>query len=318
MAQPPPHRYGAVAGSARRPVASPRSSFRSSSSASGTWSGSRWSPSRPSSRASSTSAGPAARWGRRWPTRSLFLFGGVGYLAPVALFAAGALIVLRPCCRGAPASSPARSACSRALCSASRPGRSGSAPATPPRDGFLDAEYLREHGGAVGEALYWVVEPRCSPTSAPTSCSSFLLLGRRAAAHRRLDRGRAARPPTRRHARTGERVRALDAGSAGASAASRPHRCRRRGRLREPDAEPEAVEPPEPEDSEPVVRATHVEAPALDAAERYPGPVRRGRARAPEDDDAVRTSPRPEPPRRRAGAAGRLAEPRTSSTPRRR
>jgi DNA segregation ATPase FtsK/SpoIIIE, S-DNA-T family len=33
---------------------------------------------------------------------------------------------------------------------------------------------------------------------------------------------------------------------------------------------PDPVEPPEPPNSEPVVRATHVEAPALDAAERYP------------------------------------------------
>ena len=32
----------------------------------------------------------------------------------------------------------------------------------------------------------------------------------------------------------------------------------------------ESVAPPEPEDSEPVVRATHVEAPALDGSERYP------------------------------------------------
>ena len=33
---------------------------------------------------------------------------------------------------------------------------------------------------------------------------------------------------------------------------------------------PGPVEPPEPENQEPVVRATHVEAPALDAEERYP------------------------------------------------
>jgi S-DNA-T family DNA segregation ATPase FtsK/SpoIIIE len=32
----------------------------------------------------------------------------------------------------------------------------------------------------------------------------------------------------------------------------------------------EPVEPPEPEDEEPIVRATHVEAPALDGSERYP------------------------------------------------
>ena len=37
-----------------------------------------------------------------------------------------------------------------------------------------------------------------------------------------------------------------------------------------PLPESERMEPPEPEDREPVVRATHVEAPALDGAERYP------------------------------------------------
>ncbi len=36
------------------------------------------------------------------------------------------------------------------------------------------------------------------------------------------------------------------------------------------DHSDEPLGPPEPEDSEPVVRATHVEAPALDGAERYP------------------------------------------------
>ena len=50
---------------------------------------------------------------------------------------------------------------------------------------------------------------------------------------------------------------------------------------------PERIEPPEPEDREPVVRATHVEVPALDAAARYPELYD-------EDDDAPAAAEEPE------------------------
>src|SRR5918997_712456 len=75
---------------------------------------------------------------------------------------------------------------------------------------------------------------------------------------RRLPRRRAPARPGHRVARP----------RAGRHAARRP-----RGPLPGdpiPGIPREPAGPPEPEDSEPVVRATHVEAPALDAAERYP------------------------------------------------
>src|SRR5688572_26692771 len=85
----------------------------------------------------------------------LFLFGGVGYLAPVALFATGALIVIRPML---PAVHPFKTG---ALCLAAAltlglaAGSLGLGPGDTPRDGFFDAPYLREHGGLVGESLFW-------------------------------------------------------------------------------------------------------------------------------------------------------------------
>ena len=60
----------------------------------------------------------------------LFLFGAVGYLAPVALFAVGALLVVRPMIRQSIPSRRARHAWWARSRSGSRPDRSGSAPAT--------------------------------------------------------------------------------------------------------------------------------------------------------------------------------------------
>ena len=85
----------------------------------------------------------------------LFLFGGIGYLAPVALFAAGALIVVRPML---PAAHPLKTgaAClAAALTLGLAAGSLGMGPGDTPRDGFLDASYLREHGGLAGESLFW-------------------------------------------------------------------------------------------------------------------------------------------------------------------
>ena len=79
----------------------------------------------------------------------------------------------------------------------------------------------------------------------------------------------------------------------------------------------ESVAPPEPEDSEPVVRATHVEAPALDASERYPDfyedeePRRRKRS-----SEAGRPGARARSPSRcRSRCPSPSRPPRRSSTP---
>ena len=86
----------------------------------------------------------------------LFLFGAVGYLAPVALFAVGALLVVRPMM---PAIHPFKTGAAclvGALTLGLAAGSLGLGPGDTPRDGFLDPSYLREHGGLVGESLFWV------------------------------------------------------------------------------------------------------------------------------------------------------------------
>src|SRR3954471_6555522 len=85
----------------------------------------------------------------------VFLLGGVAYLVPVALFATGTLIVLRPLL---PTLRPFRAG---AICLvlALMLGLAGTlfglGPSHPPRDEFFQPDYFRDHGGLFGEALYW-------------------------------------------------------------------------------------------------------------------------------------------------------------------
>ncbi len=201
----------------------------------------------------------------------LYLFGGVGYAAPVALFAAGALIMLGPVL---PAVHPFKTGalcllC--ALCLGFAAGSLGLGPGDAPRDGFLDPSYLREHGGLFGESLYWVVSTLFSDVGAHLLFAFLLLAGVLL-----LTGASVAGVLTSTHraaTTTGERVRRSTHGLATAFGGEPtvPLPATRRAPERElDDDEPEPVQPPEPEDSEPVVRATHVEAPALDASERYP------------------------------------------------
>src|SRR3954454_5189453 len=85
----------------------------------------------------------------------VFLLGGVAYLVPVALFATGTLIVLRPLL---PTLRPFRAG---AICLvlALMLGLAGTlfglGPSHPPRHEFFQADYFRDHGGAIGEGLYY-------------------------------------------------------------------------------------------------------------------------------------------------------------------
>src|SRR4051812_26100668 len=85
----------------------------------------------------------------------VFLFGGVGYLVPIALFGAGAVMVLRPVL---PSVRPFRSGAIcllLALMLGLAAGSFGLGPDHPVRHGFFHSAYFREHGGAVGDGLYF-------------------------------------------------------------------------------------------------------------------------------------------------------------------
>src|SRR3954451_1874553 len=89
--------------------------------------------------------------GLRW------LFGGVAYLTPVALFATGTLLVMRPLL---PAVRPFKTGglcLVTALMLGLAAGTFGLGPAHPVRHGaFAQPEFFRVHGVLVGESLYWV------------------------------------------------------------------------------------------------------------------------------------------------------------------
>jgi S-DNA-T family DNA segregation ATPase FtsK/SpoIIIE len=214
----------------------------------------------------------------------LFLFGGVAYVVPIALFAAGALLVVRPML---PAVHPLKAG---ALCLLAAltlglaAGSLGMGPGDTPRDGFLDADYLERHGGLIGESLFWLTSELFSVVGAHI-LFVFLLLGgillltgasiagilaatRRAATHT----GQRVRRTAETLNLPTETLMPSTAGPAGAP---------------EPKSEP--IEPPEPPDREPVVRATHVEAPALDAATRYPDLYDEHRPEPPDEPEPAET-----------------------------
>src|SRR3954463_522499 len=88
----------------------------------------------------------------------VFLFGGVGYLVPVVLFGTGAVLVLRPIL---PSVRPFRSGAIcllLALMLGLAAGSFGLGPENPARHGFFHADYFRDHGGAVGDGLYFVTK----------------------------------------------------------------------------------------------------------------------------------------------------------------
>src|SRR4051794_6933576 len=88
----------------------------------------------------------------------IYLFGGVGYLAPIAMFGAGAVLVLRQLL---PSVRPfkAGSACLLAGLMLGLAARSfGIGPAHPARHGYFKPEYFKHHGGAVGDAMYAVTK----------------------------------------------------------------------------------------------------------------------------------------------------------------
>ena len=218
-----------------------------------------------------------------------FVFGAVASTVPVALLGAGALLIMRPTL---PATHPFKTG---ALCLAAgltlgfAAGSLGLGPGDTPRDGFLDATYLERHGGLSGESLFWASSKLFSEAG-----SHILFVFLLVAGVLLLTGGSIAGLLNRTRVvavGTGDRVRRT-ANTLNLPTDPLPSLTARRTR------EPEPLEPPEPEDREPVVRATHVEAPALDAADRYPDLYEDEEAGEEQEgeDTMVAPEPDPEPP----------------------
>jgi S-DNA-T family DNA segregation ATPase FtsK/SpoIIIE len=177
----------------------------------------------------------------------LFMFGGVGYGAPVVLFAAGALIVIRPML---PAVHPFKTGTlclAAALMLGLAAGSLGLGPGDTPRDGFLDSSYLEHHGGLVGETLFWASAKLFS-----TAGSHILFMFLALAGVLLL---------------TGASIAGIVTATREAAVTTTERVRRTTGTARLPYEPLPPITPPEPEDREPVVRATHVEVPALDQDE---------------------------------------------------
>ena len=181
-----------------------------------------------------------------------YILGQVSYAVPVAIVAAGAILVLRPVL---PAVRPFRSGALclfAALALMLAAGTFGIGPRGM-RDGYWDASFFEPRGGIVGDALLYCVATAVSTIGAHILAvflfvaGTLLLTGASVAGVLRAT-GSGLADTTRAISRT---VPARARRTA-PIAADRPAHL----------PEPEPYHPPEPADSEVVVRATHVEAPA--------------------------------------------------------
>jgi S-DNA-T family DNA segregation ATPase FtsK/SpoIIIE len=186
----------------------------------------------------------------------VYLFGGVGYLAPIAMFGAGAVLVLRQLL---PSVRPfkAGSACLLAGLMLGLAARSfGIGPDHPARHGYFKPEYFKHHGGAVGDAMYAVTKTLIQQFGTDIlflfliAAGVLLLTGASLAGIVRVT-GESVTATTRRVRQSTQEFAAVVSGK--------------------PAQEPKPVlEDDKPPEVEPVVRATHVEAPALDGERRFP------------------------------------------------
>ncbi len=197
----------------------------------------------------------------------LLLFGGAGYLVPVALFGTGAVLVLRPML---PAVNPFRTGAlclGAALCLGLAAGSLGLGPGDTPRNGTFDPEYLRSHGGLVGEALFYGIRTLFQEVGAHI-LFVFLLLGGLLLL-------------------TGASVAGIVKGTR-ESVASTTRRVRKSTGEFASVMRTERTQPLPPE-VEPVVRATHVEVPAEEEDEEG------FELEADEEPELIEPEPEPDP-----------------------
>ena len=185
----------------------------------------------------------------------IYLFGGVGYLVPIAMFGAGAVLVLR---QVLPSVRPfkAGAACLLFGLMLGLAARSfGIGPAHPARHGYFKPEYFKHHGGVVGDAMYAVTKTLIQQFGTDIlflflmAAGILLLTGASLAGIVRAT-GESVTATTRRVRQSTQEFAAVVSGK---------------------EAKPvPSLDNDKPPEVEPVVRATHVEAPALDGERRFP------------------------------------------------
>ncbi len=233
----------------------------------------------------------------------VFLFGGVAYLLPVAIFGAGALMVLGPMVPSVRPWGTGAACLLTALMLGLAAGSFGLGPEEPARDGaFGQPDFFREHGGVIGEGLFWVVRSLVQEIGAHILflflliSGVLLLTGASVASVLRSTRAGVTSTTRRVRESTTEFAavltgRSSDAdGKSGSDAADGDRRS-------ETALDPERSLDDEygPPEVEPLVRATHVEAPALDFGDseeeeppfaEEPGDEENGHEDEPPDEDA--------------------------------
>ena len=228
---------------------------------------------------------------------ALYLLGAAGYATPVILFGAGAILVLGPVL---PTVRPFRwgAACLlAALTLGLAGGLFGLGPELPARDrSFEDAGFFSRHGGLVGEALYWVARTFASDLGAHVLFVFLLVAGVLL-----LTGASVAGVLVATRAGVGSTSRRIGRATSGWAAVV-TRAARRPG---DPPAEPAPpLAAPEVEgdvelqvpEVEPtvrlvrprrIVRATHVEAPALDDGVEEDEPEPGAELRSPEPPEAA-------------------------------
>ncbi len=189
----------------------------------------------------------------------VYLFGGVGYLMPVAMFGTGAVLVMRQLL---PSVRPfkAGAICLLTGLMLGLAARSfGIGPAHPVRHGYFHPEYYKHHGGIVGDAMYAVTKTLIQQFGTDIlflflMAAGILLLSGASLAGIVKATGDSVTATTRRVRQSTHEFAALVTGKEAA----------------EQKPAPPPFENDGPPEVEPVVRATHVEAPALDGERRFP------------------------------------------------
>jgi DNA segregation ATPase FtsK/SpoIIIE, S-DNA-T family len=189
-----------------------------------------------------------------------FLLGGAAYLAPVGVCAAGVILVMRDLL---PAVKPFRAGAVCLLLGLTlglAAGSLGLGPGQHAHHPLLDSGYVSDRGGALGELLFAGSRALFSVMGAHIIfvflmlAGTLLVTGASVAGVVAGTRRRVAATTTRVKRSTDQLTAVLARDAQPTEAVHRP-----------------AEEgPPEPDGVEPVVHATHVEAPALDAESRYP------------------------------------------------